>query len=97
MTRFKKVAVTIPDETYKALEKARARLGKTRSDAISVALVDWLNGLESTERDRRYVAGYLRIPESSEIDPAVAVATADWSSWEAGPPSKAAEPRARRR
>ncbi len=95
MIRFTKIAVTVPTETYKAVERARARLGKSRSAMVAEALAEWLRGLEVSETDRRYVESYLRKPETVQ-DAAVmtAVSTAHWDRWEPGEPSRAAEPRA---
>jgi len=99
MTAFKKVAVSIPAETYRSLEKARGQLGKTRSEVVAVAVKEWLRGLEAGEASRRYVDGYLRLPERAAADDVAitAAATADWSTWEPGPASRASEPKPRRR
>jgi hypothetical protein len=98
MTRFTKIAVSVPTETYRAVEKARARLGKSRSAAVASALDEWLRGLAAGEAARRYVEGYLRQPESREelaVTAAFAhAAVADWPAWEPAPPSRAGEPRA---
>jgi hypothetical protein len=96
MSAFKKIAITVPAETYRALEKARDRLGKSRSEVISTAIRDWLHGLEAGAARQKYVMGYLRHPETDDPD-LIASATADWSAWEPGAPSRAAEPRGRKR
>jgi hypothetical protein len=96
MTAFKKIAVSIPAETYRSLEKARGHLGKTRSEVVAFAVKEWLRSLDAGEASRRYVDGYLRLPERAATE-AVAIAgaaTADWSTWEPGPSSRASEPRA---
>jgi len=98
MLRYKKIAVTLPTDTYEALERARGKLAKSRSEVVALAIKEWLHGLEAGAASRRYVAGYLRTPESaSPADRELArVATADWSEWKPGAPSRAAEPRGSR-
>lgn len=99
MSAFKKIAITVPVETYRALEKARDRLGKTRSDAISIAIRDWLRGLDADVQRQRYVQGYLQLPEQpADVDDALlAAATSDWPAWSPGEPARANEPRRRKR
>jgi metal-responsive CopG/Arc/MetJ family transcriptional regulator len=99
MTAFKKIAVSIPAETYRSLEKARGQLGKSRSEVVAFAVREWLRSLDADEASRRYVDGYLRVPERAAAEDVsiVAAATADWSTWEPGQPSRASEPRGRRR
>ena len=97
MSAFKKIAVTMPAETYKALERARGRLGKSRSEVVAAAVTEWLRGLDANETRRRYVDAYLRVPESRELEGVVAAATAGWSSWEPGAPLRASETMPRRR
>jgi len=96
MSDFKKIAITVPAETYRALEKARDRLGKSRSEVIATAIKEWLRGLEAGAARQKYVTGYLRHPETDDPE-LVAAATADWSAWAPGAPSRAAEPRGRKR
>jgi metal-responsive CopG/Arc/MetJ family transcriptional regulator len=99
MTAYKKIAVTVPAPTYQALERARAKLGTSRSEAVALAIQDWLRGLEASEARRRYAEGYLRLPETADRDAALAitkVAVADWPAWEPGPSSRAAERKRRR-
>lgn len=61
--------MSIPRDTLRSLERARARLRKTRSAAEEVG-----------EDDRRYVEGYLRHPEQSGETAAVAEVVA--ATWE---------------
>ena len=83
MSGFKKIAVTVPDDTYRALEKARDRMGKSRSEVVAFAIKEWLRGLEAGAARRKYVQGYLRQPEIDGDHELVAASTADWPSWEA--------------
>lgn len=78
-----KVAISIPVETLKSLEKVRSRLRKTRSAAISEAIAQWLATEELGEDDRRYVEAYLRHPErTAEIAAVAGAASARWEPWE---------------
>ena len=78
-----KVAVSIPRETLRSIERARARLRKTRSAAVTEAIEKWLRAEEVGEDDRRYVQGYLRRPEKNADLAAVAEAiTAGWERWD---------------
>lgn len=93
MTTHRKVAISIPDETYQALERARDKLGQSRSEAVSHALRDWLSGLDAGETRRRYLDGYRRLPEHvTAVDGAWAeAAVAGWSEWDVGAPPRVGE------
>jgi hypothetical protein len=97
MTRYKKVAVTVPTATYAALERARAKLGRSRSEVIASAVEQWLQGLAAAEAERRYVEGYRRQPERPVGEALVRAATAGWSDWAPGKASRAAESRRAKR
>jgi metal-responsive CopG/Arc/MetJ family transcriptional regulator len=79
-----KVAVGIPDELYRILERVRRVRGKTRSAAIQEALRYWLDHEAQRALVREYEAGYRRKPEGRrEIKAAEAaavrlLATEDW-------------------
>jgi hypothetical protein len=103
MSAYVKIAVTVPAETFAAVERVRRRMGKTRSAAVSLALEEWLRSVDLSDADRRYIEGYRRQPEAvDEIAAVAAQATASWTgwepevswaAWEPGQPSRAAEPR----
>ena len=83
MKRVAKVAVSIPIDTLKSLERARARLRKTRSAAVTEALEKWLRAEEVAEEDVQYVEGYLRHPErANEMAALASAAVAAWEPWE---------------
>ena len=83
MKSVAKVAVSIPSDTLKSLERARARLRKTRSAVVTEAIERWLAAEELTEGDKRYVEGYLRRPERSDESSVVAgSAVQEWEPWE---------------
>jgi metal-responsive CopG/Arc/MetJ family transcriptional regulator len=58
-----KVAVSIPDQLYRILERVRRAKGKTRSAAIQEALRYWLDHEAQRTLIREYEAGYRRKPE----------------------------------
>ena len=77
-----KVAISLPDETLGALERARKRRGLTRSAAVAKAIAVWLKDDEPSEADRRYVEAYLRHPESVvERGAIAAAAVSTWAKW----------------
>ena len=70
-----KVAVSIPDDLYRAVERARKRSGKSRSAVMQDALRHWLRRQAEAALVREYEAGYRRTPESRrEIKAAEAAA-----------------------
>ena len=70
-----KVAVSIPDALYGAVEGARRRSGKSRSAVVQEALRAWLRGEVEAQLVRDYEAGYRTHPEdASEIESALATA-----------------------
>ena len=72
-----KVAVSLPDALYQAVEKARRRTGKARSTVVQEALRGWLRHEVQAELVREYEAGYRARPEdASEIEAALGTATA---------------------
>src|SRR5205809_130584 len=98
MPGFKKVAVSMPNETYRELERARAKLGQSRSEVVATAVTAWLRSLDADEESRRYIEGYLRIPEvvTAEDEAWVAESVKGWDTWdwEPGKPSRASESKA---
>ena len=81
-----KIAVSLPDELYRALESARRRVGKSRSAVVQQAVREWLLREARGELVREYEEGYRRQPESGdEVEAALATAvgllTADREEW----------------
>jgi metal-responsive CopG/Arc/MetJ family transcriptional regulator len=70
-----KVAVSLPVPLYRALERERRRLGKSRSAVLQEALRDWLRRGVQADLVRDYQAGYRARPEG-ERDAEAALATA---------------------
>lgn len=82
MKTVAKVAISLPVETLRSLERVRARMRKTRSAAVAEAIEQWLRVEEVSDDDQRYVEGYLRHPDRTEETAAIAAAAiAGWEPW----------------
>ncbi len=78
-----KVAISLPLNTLKSLEKARIRLKKTRSALVAEALQRWLDTEELGASDKLYIEGYLKRPEvTRETEALAAAVTAGWEPWQ---------------
>jgi metal-responsive CopG/Arc/MetJ family transcriptional regulator len=83
MKKVAKMAVSIPADTYRMLERTRRRLKTTRSALVAEALEEWLRKQELGEADRRYAEGYRRHPETAtELAATLATAAAAMADWE---------------
>ena len=60
-----KVAVSLPLEAYRQVEKARKHLRLSRSAIISKALKSWIAAGHEQEKIRAYVEGYRQSPETA--------------------------------
>lgn len=84
MPRSAKIAVTVPDDLLREVERLRRRTRETRSAVVQRALRVVLKRAELDARLRQYEEGYRQLPESdAEVDAAErrarAVLTAiDW-------------------
>jgi hypothetical protein len=75
MARAVKVAVSLPADLFRAVEKARRQTEQTRSAVFQQALYRWLASHRQEELVQRYTDGYLRAPEAkAEIEEATALA-----------------------
>ena len=82
MKRAAKIAVSLPAETLRSLERVRRRLGTSRSAAVARAIDAWLQVMELGSDDKRYAEAYLRTPErTSETAAIAAAAVAEWEAW----------------
>jgi metal-responsive CopG/Arc/MetJ family transcriptional regulator len=71
-----KVAVSLPEPLYRAVEAARRRSGSTRSAVVQEALREWLRRRAQGDLVREYEAGYRRRPEqAAELERALALST----------------------
>ncbi len=59
-----KVAVSIPTDLYRAVERRRKGSGRTRSSIIQEALRSWIQQQELAVLVRQYVEGYRKKPET---------------------------------
>ena len=79
-----KVAVSLPDDLYRAVEQACKKSGKSRSAVMQDALHHWLRQQEQAVLIREYEAGYQKKPESkqevnaAEASAARLLAAEDW-------------------
>jgi predicted DNA-binding protein len=58
--RYMKTAISLPDETFRRVDRAAKRLGLSRSELFARAAENWLDGLEDdgvTEAIDRAIAG----------------------------------------
>lgn len=78
-----KVAISIPQELYRALERERKKNGRSRSSLVQEALRAWLKQQQEARDIRQYIEGYRRMPETRlEIEEAEAMAKDSWPEWE---------------
>ena len=61
-----KLAVSLPADLFRELEKVRRKRRKKRSALVAEALATWLAGSEREERLRSYEEGYRLYPETRE-------------------------------
>lgn len=74
-----KVAVSIPDALFRAIETERVRSGLSRSAVVQEALQDWLYRGARAQLVREYEGGYRALPESEhEVTAALHAAAAAW-------------------
>jgi metal-responsive CopG/Arc/MetJ family transcriptional regulator len=60
-----KVAVSLPVEEYRQVEKARKQRRISRSAIISEAIKHWIAANREQEKIHAYVEGYQRLPETA--------------------------------
>ena len=78
-----KVAISIPEPVYAALERERGRSHRSRSALVTEALRRWLDSSGSSPEDESYVQAYLRVPDRRADWDAVAARVAEtWEPWE---------------
>jgi metal-responsive CopG/Arc/MetJ family transcriptional regulator len=74
-TSATRVAVSIPDRLYRAVERVRKASGRSRSAIFRDALRHWLDHQAHSTLVREYEAGYRRSPEGPrEVEAAEAAA-----------------------
>jgi metal-responsive CopG/Arc/MetJ family transcriptional regulator len=69
-----KIAISLPDSLFEAVEAAREVTGETRSEFLRRAAEQAIRKERDREQVRRYVEAYRRMPETEEeIQSALAV------------------------
>ena len=63
---IKKIAISLPQEDFEKMEKARKKLGLNRSKFIDNVIKFWLKYQEKQELIRQYEEGYKKYPETEE-------------------------------
>jgi metal-responsive CopG/Arc/MetJ family transcriptional regulator len=76
-----KLAVSLPEDLLRAVEKARRARRLSRSAVVQSGLRAWLRAHAEQEKVRHYVSAYQRHPESdAEIAEAAALIREAWQS-----------------
>ncbi len=68
----KRIAISLPDELYRRIEKARKARKVPRSAFIQEAVGDYVTRTDEAELEKAYFDGYRRIPDTDE----------DFTAWE---------------
>ena len=64
MIKSSKIAISLPTENLKKIEKIRKQLGLQRSVVIDMAIRFWLENLDKQRLIKQYEEGYSKKPES---------------------------------
>jgi metal-responsive CopG/Arc/MetJ family transcriptional regulator len=74
-----KLAISLPRELFRELERARKRHRMTRSAVVQVGLRAWLRAQRHSERVRKYLDAYSARPETDlEVEEAARLIRATW-------------------
>ena len=63
-SRITKIAISLPSETFKLVERARHKKHLARSSVVREALELWLRQKSEQELEEQYVNGYKQKPEN---------------------------------
>ncbi len=75
-----KLAVSLPEELFEDVERARKRRGVSRSAVVQTGLRAWLQAQREAERSRKYLAAHRARPESAaDVAEAAAIVRAAWA------------------
>ena len=66
MKKSAKVAISLPEDTLKAIEKERKARGESRSEFFRRAVEEYLKQEKESKDIGAYIRGYTTIPESVE-------------------------------
>ncbi|MQA00623.1 MAG: ribbon-helix-helix protein, CopG family [Dehalococcoidia bacterium] len=86
MSRYVKVAVSLPEDVFDAAESERETLGTSRSEFVALAIREYLRHEREREWARQDAEAYRRIPETAdELAMASAMSRSGWAEnpWEA--------------
>ncbi len=61
-----KIAISLPEAVYEALEKSRAKCGVSRSEYIRDAVEERLRREKEQADIERYIQGYKQFPETAD-------------------------------
>ena len=65
MTRVTKIAISLPENVFEAVEKERIARGESRSQLFRNAVEEYLRHRRQSDSIERYIAGYKNIPETA--------------------------------
>lgn len=66
MEKSAKVAISLPEDTLKVIEKERKARGESRSEFFRRAIEEYLRQEKNSIEIEKYIHGYTTIPESTE-------------------------------
>jgi len=66
MSGTNKVAISLPDEIFNAIEQERKESGESRSELFRRAIEMLLRRRQEEEHIKQYIRGYKRMPETKE-------------------------------
>lgn len=61
-----KIAISLPVELFRLLERARKVFGKSRSEIVQDALRRWAAHAQLDPKVRQYIEGYRKHPDTAE-------------------------------
>lgn len=64
----KRIAISLPDELYRRVERLRKRARKPRSTWIQEAVGDYTRRLDDAALEEAYLEGYRRFPDTHDED-----------------------------
>lgn len=64
----KRVAISLPDDLFRRLERVRKKRRSSRSALIQEAVGDYVGRVDETALDEAYFDGYRRIPDGNDPD-----------------------------